>query len=270
MIVKYEWDFGDGSKEEGKVTTHSYNKPGDYKVTLTVTDDEGAKNSSSRIVTISEIFDPTQWKYHNEIKIKENSGKTLMDYQVLIKLNSTNFDFSKAKKDGSDIRFVDDKGNELPYWIEEWDYTNKTSLIWVKVPEIPANGEIRIYMYYGNPDAVSKSNGNAVFDFFDDFEGTSLDKGKWTIESHTSNWGYSVENGYLKLYTSGHVEWWESDCWTGPCRESFAIYTPYTENYLFEAKILDSNLYSSDSSHVAIIGYQDENNIYLWLSLIHI
>jgi len=67
-----------------------------------------------------------------------------------------------------------------------------------------------------------------------------------------------------KLYTNGHVEWWESDYWTSPCREFFAIYAPYTENYLFEAKILDSNLYSSDSSHVAIIGYQDENNVYLW------
>ena len=52
-IVKYEWDFGDGSKAEGKVTTHSYNRPGDYTVTLTVTDDGGAENSTSRIVTVS-------------------------------------------------------------------------------------------------------------------------------------------------------------------------------------------------------------------------
>ena len=227
MIVKYEWDFGDGSKAEGKVITHSYKKPGAYTVTLTVTDDEGARNSTSRIVPVSEeTFDPTKWKYHDEIKIKENSGKTLKDYQVLIKLNSTNFDFSKAKKDGSDIRFVNDEGNELPYWIEEWDYTNKTGLIWVKVPYIPANGETKIKMYYGNPYAESMSNGEAVFEFFDDFEGTDLDTGKWTIESHTSNWGYSVENGYLKLYTNGHVCWWDSECWTIPCKNYFAIYAP--------------------------------------------
>ena len=53
-IVKCEWDFGDGSKAEGKVTTHSYNKSGDYTVTLTVTNDEGAKNFTSRIVTVLE------------------------------------------------------------------------------------------------------------------------------------------------------------------------------------------------------------------------
>ena len=45
------------------------------------------------------------WKYYKEITIKENSGKTLTNYQILVELNSANFDFSKAKSDGSDIRF---------------------------------------------------------------------------------------------------------------------------------------------------------------------
>jgi len=51
-IVKYEWDFGDGSKAEGKVVTHSYSKAGDYTVTLTVTDDEGATNSTTKKIPV--------------------------------------------------------------------------------------------------------------------------------------------------------------------------------------------------------------------------
>ncbi|MCD6132668.1 MAG: DUF2341 domain-containing protein, partial [Candidatus Hydrothermae bacterium] len=92
----------------------------------------------------------------------------------------SNFDFSKANADGSDIRFTEDDGETLlPYWIEKWDSTSEEAIIWVKVPSIPANGDVTIYMYYGNSEAVSESDGEAVFEFFDDFEGDSLDWDKW-------------------------------------------------------------------------------------------
>jgi len=121
-----------------------------------------------------------EWKYYKEITVKENSGKTLTDFQVLVELNSANFDFSKAKSDGSDIRFSTD-GEELNYWIEEWDAGAKRAKIWVKVPSIPANGETKIRMYYGNPSASAVSDGDRVFEFFDDFEGNSLNTDKWII-----------------------------------------------------------------------------------------
>ncbi len=41
-IKKYEWDFGDGTKDEGVSVTHAYKAPGTYNVTLTVTDNGGA------------------------------------------------------------------------------------------------------------------------------------------------------------------------------------------------------------------------------------
>ncbi len=121
-----------------------------------------------------------EWKYYKEITVKENSGRTLNDFQVLVELNSENIDFSKAKSDGSDIRF-ECEGKELSYWIEEWDAHAKKAKIWVKVPSIPANGEVKIKMYYGNPYATSVSDGDATFEFFDDFEGPSLDTDEWII-----------------------------------------------------------------------------------------
>ena len=57
-IVKYKWDFGDGSKKEGKVVTHTYSQAGSYVVTLTVTDDDGATNTTSKVVTVGEDWNP--------------------------------------------------------------------------------------------------------------------------------------------------------------------------------------------------------------------
>jgi DNA-binding beta-propeller fold protein YncE len=42
-VVRYDWDFGDGQKamDAGPQPTHVYAKPGRYRVTVTVTDNEG-------------------------------------------------------------------------------------------------------------------------------------------------------------------------------------------------------------------------------------
>jgi DNA-binding beta-propeller fold protein YncE len=47
-IVRYDWDFGDGSVllDGGPKPTHVYTKPGKYTVTLVVTDDEGASTTT--------------------------------------------------------------------------------------------------------------------------------------------------------------------------------------------------------------------------------
>jgi PKD repeat protein len=44
-IVKWFWNFGDGTNDTGKNVTHLYNNPGRYTVVLTVTDDDGATDS---------------------------------------------------------------------------------------------------------------------------------------------------------------------------------------------------------------------------------
>ena len=43
-LVDYEWDFMDGTTANGQNVTHSYNVPGQYRVQLFVTDDNGCSN----------------------------------------------------------------------------------------------------------------------------------------------------------------------------------------------------------------------------------
>ena len=53
-IVKYEWNFGDGSGGSGEVNpTHHYTAAGTYTVMLTVTDNLGGTNLVGKSVSVT-------------------------------------------------------------------------------------------------------------------------------------------------------------------------------------------------------------------------
>jgi len=108
----------------------------------------------------------------------------------------------------SGVRFWSPIDGWLYGWLESLSSTNQAN-IWVKIPSsIPANGVYQIYMvedsslnfdgnYWGEAPNLSSTygqydNGANVFDFYDNFAGTSLSS-KWT--SGTSGGTISVDNG---------------------------------------------------------------------------
>jgi hypothetical protein len=50
-IVSYHWDFGDGQSKDGAVVTHAYATNDDFIATLTVTDNQGASDTTTVAVT---------------------------------------------------------------------------------------------------------------------------------------------------------------------------------------------------------------------------
>ncbi|HTB81764.1 MAG TPA: DUF2341 domain-containing protein [Opitutaceae bacterium] len=84
---------------------------------------------------------------------------------VLIRLHDGNFQFTAAKDDGSDLRFVaEDDKTLLPYHIEKYDSLLDEAFVWVKVPGLKPGAKASFWLYYGN------SGGKAVK--ADDAKGT--------------------------------------------------------------------------------------------------
>ncbi|MHC1622964.1 MAG: DUF2341 domain-containing protein [Candidatus Methanospirareceae archaeon] len=107
--------------------------------------------------------------------------------------------WANVKSDGSDIRLFDQAKSQFYFWIEEWDYSNKQAEIKVKLEA----GSTELNIAYSNPSATKSNyeNGEQVFEFFDDFEGTELDTTKWDT-SQAAN-AFSIENGLLKYVGDG-------------------------------------------------------------------
>jgi PKD repeat protein len=53
-LITLQWNFGDGSPPEaGAVVVHRYGLPGQFNVTLTVTDEQGAQNARAQTLTVN-------------------------------------------------------------------------------------------------------------------------------------------------------------------------------------------------------------------------
>jgi len=167
------------------------------------------------------------WTYRKKITISGSSGAGT-GYQVLLKVGESSGasgcdfhveghseNFPSDKNQSGDLRFTDDDGETLlSFWVEkvEGSSPNRVAYCWVKVND-SLDSDVDIYCYYGNASASNVSNGDDTFEFFDDFEGTSLDTNKW--EEHINTPGtasISVHDSMLDIYHnwddySGDVTW---------------------------------------------------------------
>ncbi len=132
-------------------------------------------------------------------------AESLMDFPVLVKLDSSRVDYSQVQDQGQDLRFIDADGETvLSHEIETWNETG-TSFVWVRVPRIDGGSESdHIWMYYGNTAAsgiedatgVWSSDHVAVWHLNQTPTGSASDIGDSTAGAHhgTSQGGMGSSN----------------------------------------------------------------------------
>ncbi|MFH1823581.1 MAG: DUF2341 domain-containing protein [archaeon] len=117
------------------------------------------------------------WSYRKKHTLIGSGLGNQNNYQVKFKVYNTNgFDSGENVYLGSniqagyqDLRFTNELGTVLgllDYWIEQINPDH--AVVWVEVDNIGINKEI--YIYYGNTNAVSTSNGIETWNYFEDFE----------------------------------------------------------------------------------------------------
>jgi PKD repeat protein len=59
QIIRYTWNFGDGSTADGRTVPHTFRAAGTYNVTLSVIAQDGQSNTSSQQVQVTQAAGPT-------------------------------------------------------------------------------------------------------------------------------------------------------------------------------------------------------------------
>ena len=128
-----------------------------------------------------------------KIRIYNPNSYSLTDFQVKVDVSDI------ISKYGSNFALYTDTGIPVNYCFVQANgecnesYTGIDE-IWIKVPSLYPQSYTYLLVYNSTNQA---KHGDYVFDFYDDFNGDSLDTSKWgTIE----NSNYNLENGYIKMW----------------------------------------------------------------------
>jgi len=171
------------------IAAPDFEGPGDnsYEVEVTANDGQGGTDVQTITVNVTDVnesltavddaysvsedatysshgigwFD-SNWSYSRTLSF-DNSTRTenLVDFPILVKLDSSVIDYAKTHDQGWDLRFVDQDGSALAHEIEHWDEAG-TSYVWVKIPQIDASSSAdSIVMYYGNAGVAGSGEDSA-------------------------------------------------------------------------------------------------------------
>lgn len=189
---------------------------GNLTVSAWDSDELGAIGETSAVVTSNDTIDLGLIENPNKV-VPENAirfmpSDLISDWMrplsfptvLVLRLDKHNFDFSKAEKDGSDIRLYDGSGNLIPFEIDGWDTTINSATLNIRVES--AADTVRPWMLmWGDKKAkkiedvdvweglsdslVSVLNSVTIFDFEEGSQYNALPEplhNTWYIQPHDS------------------------------------------------------------------------------------
>lgn len=118
------------------------------------------------------------WAFKRTLSLDTTSsgadvGDTQSDFPVLLRIRSSEMDFSQAETDLKDGRITNFAETvDLDFEIDRWDSGASLGEIWVRVPTVNGNSNTdKFKMHWGKSGQITKSNPNNTFRTADDFAG---------------------------------------------------------------------------------------------------
>jgi PKD repeat protein len=137
-ITSYQWDFGDGTTGTGQSTTHSFADNGSYTVSLTVTDDDGATDSTATTVQVDNVAPTVDFETRLEDVDGDGANEIVYDASA------------STDPDGSITRYRWDIDEDGTVEIDTTSPTAAVESIW-----IPDQGDVTLTLT--DDDGATKS-----------------------------------------------------------------------------------------------------------------
>lgn len=138
-------------------------------VTITLTDTDSvtgdiyqATKNATFVTDSAYDWWNTDWSTRQRIRINNLGIAEQSQVPIPLILNATNFDYSAAKADGSDLRIISPNHQSLHHEIETWNPGGE-SIVWVKIGSVGTSGLDFFDIYYGNAAADDVSSAADVF-----------------------------------------------------------------------------------------------------------
>jgi hypothetical protein len=170
---------------------------------------------------------------NKDIKILKNN---LEENKIILFPNTKEFWINIDNDEEIDFNFSNLDLNSLPYYIED---DNNEYIIWLKL-NLEADSTKTIYI---SKNSNFDSNGDLVFEFFDNFEEDTLNTDKWNI--HGSEYGtITTTNGELIISNTSGI----SENYIGISSSS---------NYIDTEKVLHTRSKITSNRHSTLIGFAE-------------
>jgi len=130
------------------------------------------------------------WLYRKQIEFTNSGSPITAPRKIKVDVDTTTLiNSNKMQTDCDDVRFIDQSGKPLDYFIDTATAACNTSStdFYVKLPQLPSGKQV-IYLYYGNLQAnrVRKN------DFFDSGSLGSGLKGYWKMDDNVSGGSQTI------------------------------------------------------------------------------
>jgi Domain of unknown function (DUF2341)/Dictyostelium (slime mold) repeat len=150
------------------------------------------------LIAVTSVPARTAPLYEAVVTITNPSSTVLVNHQVSLTIDTASLiGAGKLQADGDDLRITDANGSSLCFFLEGPLNTAQT-IVWVRVPNLPAGDQVELLLYYGDPSATGVSDPACTFDYWEGFDDSTTDFG---VACGSVIW--SVSGGSLFLTWTG-------------------------------------------------------------------